>query len=561
MSTIVCRGLSFGYDGSEQNVFTNLDLVIDTGWRSALVGRNGRGKTTLLRLIHGALTPDRGAVEHAVVTRCFPCPPSSPAVSAFDAAKDVAGPFRRWEAEMSRLLEAGDDTRSLERFGALQARFQDAGGYGIDADVARELAALDVGTALWRRPFADLSGGEQTRCLLAGLFARDDGFVLIDEPTNHLDRSGRARLAAYLNAKPGFLMVSHDRAFLDACIDHVIALNRDTVETQRTSFSVWREHLRRRLAAQESRNAELRKDIARLEGSARHRRAAATKRESEKNAGGDSGFAGARAARQMKRAIAAERRADKAVEARRATLADAEKSYVVRIESSATRRSRALVIARNLVVRRSGALFEPVSFQVARGDRLAIVGPNGSGKSSLAEFLAGKSLAHEGAFSRPAFVTVSHARPQPRWASGSLRGHLAGDGIDETRFRRTMAALGVPGPVLERPIESMSFGQQKKIELARSFLHPADLLILDEPLNFIDIDARERIEDAVLQDAPTLVFFEHDASFVDRVATGHVELLPVARQDTRARTDSGVGERSGTLRIQPIRTRISSTRQ
>ena len=299
MSTIVCRRLSFGYDGSERNVFTNLDLVIDTGRRSALVGRNGRGKTTLLRLLHGELTPDRGSIERTVATRRFPCVPSSPANSAFEVAKDAAGPFRRWEAELDRLLDIGDED-SLERYGALQARFQDAGGYGIHADIARELAALDVGISLWKRPFRDLSDGERTRCLLAGLFARDDGFVLIDEPTNHLDRSGRACLAAYLDSKPGFLMVSHDRAFLDACIDQVIALNRDTVETERTTFSVLREHFHQRLAAQATRNAELRKEIARLGASSRDRRAWAMKRESDKTAQADTGAIGARAARQMK---------------------------------------------------------------------------------------------------------------------------------------------------------------------------------------------------------------------------------------------------------------------
>ena len=526
MSTIVCRGLSFGYDGSEQSVFTNLDLVIDTGWRSALVGRNGRGKTTLFRLIHGELAPDRGSIERAVDTRRFPSMPSDPAVSAFEAAKDAAGPFRRWEAEMSRLLDAGDDAPSVERFGALQARFQDAGGYAIDSELSRELIALDIGPAVWARPFRDLSGGERTRCLLAGLFARDEGFALIDEPTNHLDRAGRAHLAAYLNAKPGFLMVSHDRAFLDACVDHVIALNRDTVETQRASFSMWRAHFHQRLAAQESRNAELRKDIARLEETACHRRAGAMKRESDKTAHVDKGFISARAARQMKRALVMERRVEKAIDARRATLEDVEKSYELKIDNIGTQHSRALVTATNLVVHRGHALFEPVSFHVARGDRLAIVGPNGSGKSSLADLIAGASLAYEGTFARPAFVASARACQRPRWVSGSLRERLVGEGIDETRYRRIMAALGVPGPALERPIETMSYGRQKKVDLARSLLKPADFLIWDEPLNFIDIGARERIEDAVLRDAPTLVFVEHDAAFVDRVATRRVELVP-----------------------------------
>ena len=527
MSTIICRGLSFGYDGSERNVFDDLHLVIDTGRRSALVGRNGRGKTTLLRLIHGELAPERGSIERAVVTRRFPCTASSPTVSAFEAAKDAAGPFRRWEAEMGRLLDIGDGD-ALGRYGTLQARFQDAGGYGIDADISGELAALDVDPVLWPRPFRDLSGGERTRILLAGLFARDAGFVLIDEPTNHLDRAGRAHLASYLEGRPGFLLVSHDRAFLDACIDQVIALNRDTVETQRTTFSAWRERFRQRLAAQETQNEVLKREIARLEASARRRRSAARQRESDKSAHADKGFIGARAARQMKRAIVAERRAEKSAEARKATLVDTEKSYALKLESTDTRRSGALLTATNLVVHRDRALFEPVSFRIVPGDRLAIVGPNGCGKTSLVELVMGASLIHEGSLTRPAFVTVACARQRPRWTRGTLRKRLAGERLDETRFRRIMAAFGVRESVLERPIESMSFGQQKKIELARSIVKPADLLVWDEPLNFIDVDARELIEEAVLRDETTLLFVEHDAAFLDRVSTKWVELIPTS---------------------------------
>ncbi len=178
MPNILCRKVSFGYDGTERNVFTNLDLVIDTGSRTALTGRNGRGKTTLLRLIHDELAPDRGHIECPVATRRFPVAVADATIPAFEVAKDAAGPFRRWEREMSGLLEGHPDEAALARYGTLQTRFQEAGGYEIDADLHGELSALDLDPSHWTRPFDRLSGGERTRCLLAGLFVRSAGYPL-----------------------------------------------------------------------------------------------------------------------------------------------------------------------------------------------------------------------------------------------------------------------------------------------------------------------------------------------------------------------------------------------
>ena len=535
MPNLNCRGLSFAYDSSETSLFDDLDLTIDTRWRAALVGANGRGKTTLLKLLAGELTPDRGEIERPVRTLRF-SDVADPSMSAWEAARSVAGPFRAWEQEIERLLALGDE-RSLALYGDLENRYRVRGGYEIDTRLAVEMDALDLPAQLHGRPFGSLSGGEQTRSLLAGLFASTDAYPLIDEPTNHLDLDGRRLLAGYLAAKPGFLLVSHDRAFLDAAIDHVIALNPETVDVQRCDYSTWRQAHLAHLEEQARVNRLAKKEIQRLEGAARARRSGAEAREADKTAhgkrtlpserGGDSGYTGARAARQMKRALAAERRADRAAEARRATLINLEKQYPLRVldPPGPVPLREPLIRARALTVGRPAGLFLPITFELRAAERLALLGPNGSGKSSLLDLFTGEGeLVAEGDWHLHSRIQVSRAWQIPRWRKGSLREHLQRADLDESFFRQVMAALGVRGQVLDDPLEHLSQGQLKKVELARSLCTPAHVYLWDEPLNYVDVDAREAIEAALLAADTAFIFVEHDERFIDRLATKRVTL-------------------------------------
>jgi len=517
VSTVILRNVSFGYTSPHHDVFEHLDLLIDTNWRAGLVGRNGRGKTTLLKLIARDLVPQSGEVTHALRTRYFPFRPPDPEVTVFDVVKTAVAPFTAWERRMEALLGAGDDA-SLAEYAEVLVRFEAHGGYSIDARITTALARLEL-SLLAERLFSTLSPGERTRALIASLFVGDGSYALIDEPTNHLDLAGRDLLASFLAEQRGFLLVSHDRAFLDRCIDHVVALRPRDVAVHRTNYTEFRSIEQARLDLEARRSAGLKREIRSLERASHARREGALARERDKAPHVDKGYVGHRAAKQMKRAIAIERRIERHIAERRTLLRDAEKQRTLGL-TPATSRARPLIVANNFSASRSGRrIFDPVSFSVSAGDRIAILGPNGSGKSTLIEAIRGADTAGEGVLSIAGGVRIVTALQIPAWREGSLAEHLGEVGLDRVRFFHVMAALGVRGQTLEKPLETLSDGERKKIELARTLVTPADLLVWDEPLNYVDLESREQLEDLVLDAEPSLLFVEHDRYFIERVAT------------------------------------------
>lgn len=299
MALIDISRLSFTYEGSYDPVFQDLSLQLDTDWRLGLIGRNGRGKTTLLRLLMGQETY-RGTISSPVAFDYFP-------FSVPDGA--------RTGEEVAEALHPG-----LERWRLL-----------------RELHLLDLDDGVLYRPFGTLSNGEQTRFLLALLFLGDHRFLLIDEPTNHLDLAGRDLVANYLAGKRGFILVSHDRAFLDRCVDHVLVFNRTGMEVQKGDFSSWWENKARRDQFERAEQARLKKDIRRLDEAAR--RAAGWSNTVERTKKGtknsglrpDRGFIGHKAAKMMKRSKALVERRQSAVEEKSELLRDLETAEALKL--------------------------------------------------------------------------------------------------------------------------------------------------------------------------------------------------------------------------------------
>ena len=483
------RNLTFAYEGSYENVFQHLTVNLDTGWRLGLIGRNGRGKTTLLRLLQGRYAY-QGSISLPLTPAYFPFPVE-------DASQPCLFVMRQCAPE-------AEDWRFL-----------------------REMNLLKVEEDALYRPFDTLSRGEQTKALLAALFSRQDVYPLIDEPTNHLDAHGRALVADYLRRKDGFLLVSHDRAFLNGCVDHVLSLNRSDAWVMQGDYDAWEERFTRQNQQEWNRNEQLKGEIGRLEESAR--RAAAWSQKGEQGkfhvppsaaAVVDRGYVGACSARMMQKAQNTLRRRDKAIEEKKSLLHNVEKTGELRLTTLPHPKKELVSVENGQVAYGGRVVCRDVAFQLRQGDRLALTGGNGAGKSSVLKTLCGLSTAFTGHIRLASGLKISYVPQETDGLSGGMREYLWRLGLDESLFKAVLRNLDMGREAFERDLSSLSQGQKKKVLLAQSMCTPAHLYVWDEPLNYIDVLSRVQVEQLILKFQPTLLLVEHDQAFVQKVTNG-----------------------------------------
>ena len=496
MSLINVSELTFAYEGSFDNIFENVSFQLDTDWKLGFTGRNGRGKTTFLKLLTGEYEYS-GSISASVEFEYFPYEVRDPDADALEAARSVCPELELWR-------------------------------------LRRELGELCVDEGALYRPFSTLSKGEQTKVLLAVMFLKDNRFLLIDEPTNHLDMRGREQVSRYLNSKKGFILVSHDRAFLDGCVDHVLSINRTGIEIQKGDFSSWYRNKELRDAFELDRNARLRKDIKRLEAAARQSRQWADKVESEKignikdrekyNECGGRAYIGEQSRRMQQRRKNLERRQNRALEEKETLLKDVEVSDALKIRQSEYRSRRLVTLDGVSVSYGGGAVCSGVSFVIEKGDRVALLGGNGSGKSSLIRLIVGQDIPHTGEVTVGGGLKISYVPQDASGLRGDLSDYAESCGIDESLFKAILRKLDFGRVQFEKDMADFSAGQKKKVLIARSLCEDAHLHIWDEPLNYVDVISRIQIEELLLKYAPTILFVEHDKAFCDRVATKTVEL-------------------------------------
>lgn len=497
MAQIQVKNLTFYYEGSYEEVFTDVSFTMDTDWKLGFVGRNGRGKTTFLNLLMGTYQY-RGSIAAPVEFEYFPFPVEDMTRPAIEIVEDIDPGYEQW-----RLL--------------------------------KELNNMEMDQELLYRPFDTLSNGERTRLMLAVLFLKDHCFLLIDEPTNHLDMEGRQAVSRYLNKKSGFILVSHDRVFMDGCIDHVLSLNKNTIEVVQGNFSIWQDQKKRRDESEARENEKLKKEIGRLKEAAGKSRDWSDEVEKTKKgtkSGGlkpDRGYVGHKAAKMMKRSKSAEGRMEKAAADKEKLLKDVETDESLKI-LPLHHHKQVLVSMEDVSLGyalKEKPVCEHLSLEIREGDRAVLEGRNGSGKSSVIKAVLGGNGSPAvlwGRISTAPGLVISYVSQDTSWLSGSICGFEQQHSLDPVLFRAILRKLDFSRDHFTKEMQYYSQGQKKKVLLAMSLCQSAHLYIWDEPLNDIDIFSRIQIEELVRTYGLTMILVEHDQAFVTLAATKRIRM-------------------------------------
>ena len=490
----------------ERLVFSEVSFRLAHGDRVGLVGPNGVGKTTLLRVAAGLESSDAGNVAIARGTRIGFMEQEilfEAAGTVEEHARGAAAHLRELEAEMHELeprLGTGDQ-ELLERYSEAQHQFEHAGGYDFEATVGRVLGGLGL-DSLRDRDVATLSGGERTRLGLARLLLDDPDILLLDEPTNHLDVAALEWLERFLIEQQDTVLVSsHDRWFLDRVTGRTLSFEKGTIVEYRGGYSSYARQRAEREAATAKAATKQAEEIERTEEFIRRYGAGQRSKEARGR--------GKKLAR-LERIEAPGRTQQHGWSLEAAHLAG---DTVVQTTPLAVGYSQPLV--------RTGML------RVSRDARIAVVGPNGAGKTTLVRTLVGDLAALEGYVQSAPTARVGFLAQAQLELGGDesvLDAMKNASGMNDAEARGHLARFLFRGEDVFKSVGVLSGGERSRLALARLAARHANLLILDEPTNHLDLLAREQLE-SVLQDFEgALLFVSHDRYFIDKLAT---EIWPI----------------------------------
>lgn len=500
-----------------QVVLADVNFAVKPGQRVGLIGRNGTGKTTLLKILAGQIEADKGQVSlgpDVEIGYLGQEGQLSPERTLYDEMHAVFSWVDALENEL-RDLESQMETlhgdalqECFNEYAQVQARYEHAEGHTIDARIRTVLFGMGFSSEDADRPCREFSGGWQMRGAMARLLLTAPTVLLLDEPTNHLDLQATEWLEQYLGQYKGsVILVSHDRYFLDRVVNRIIELDDGQIDEYAGNYTFYTEESTRRfesqLAAYETQQKKLEQDMRFIERF-RYKATLATRVKSRE-----------KMIERMER-IDAPQAAPRAMKI----------SF-----APATTAGRDALVAKGLK-KSYGALqvLKSIGLRVERGDRIALVGANGAGKSTLLRLLAGIEPADAGTVNpgfrlQPVYYAQHQAEAlNPGHTVIEEVGAVAPPSVDQTMLRTILGCLLFTGDTVYKKVAVLSGGERSRVALARCVVTSSNVLFLDEPTNHLDLSARESLLEALQDYEGTIIFISHDRHFMDGLATRVVEI-------------------------------------
>ena len=500
-------------------LFSGASFQVNAGDRFALVGPNGAGKTTLLKIIMGIDTPDAGTITFAKGVNVGYLEQETKLasdVSVIDevvaSAHEIRALGERAEELQLQIAEAGERGEDLDRllaeYGQVQDRFERLGGYELESNARQILAGLGFPVSEFDKPCREFSGGWQMRIALAKLFLRHPDVLLLDEPTNHLDLESVQWLRGFIaNYEGAVLIVSHDRAFMDACVDHVAAIENRRITTYTGNYSSYLKQREDNLEQMRAKRAAQEREIAHMQVFVDKFRYKPTK--------------AAQAQERMRRI--------EQIKSELVILPEGHKHVDFKFPDPP--RSGDMVVKLEGVAKSYGDhhIYDGINLTLYRGDHVALVGPNGAGKSTLMKMLA--DIEAPSAGTRELGVNVGVAYYAQHQLEGLNESNTVLQEIDSVaptwtvpQQRSLLGAFLFSGEDVDKRVGVLSGGEKARLALAKMLVAPEALLCLDEPTNHLDIDSVDMLENALRNFPGTIVLISHDEHLVRVVANRVVDI-------------------------------------
>ena len=526
------NSVAFIYPEMKDYLFKGVSFTVYEGEKIGLLGVNGSGKTTLLELVKGDKEPEEGNIQR------FNC-----SIMYLKQEEKASGAMSvvEYMLEDEEIVEMFRKLKSMERDGIknplhyadLLKSFEEKGGFEKLKQIRNTLLNFGFSENTLQREVDSLSGGERRILKIASLLSQHADLYLLDEPTNFLDREGIEFLKNTIKrSKSAFIIVSHDRWFLDKTVSRILEIERGCLRAYSGNYSVFIATKEREFKEKLRKKEKIEKEIERLKKMERNYKTWAGRKEKEKIGAGDKGFISHKASKLAKKAILAKTRREKRIQELEREKPWIEKIYNISFEDVEVPSGVCLAVTGLVKSFKEKTLFSSFSFSVNWGEKVSIDGPNGSGKTTLLRILLGDIEADEG-------EVVWHKLSKPRYLPQSgilfneeMKVYQLFDKELWEKARTLLGCLKVRGDSFFKKLKELSEGQKRKVELVKIILDEPNVLILDEPTTHLDYYTVELLEKALLEFKGTLILVSHDRYLVERVCERRIPILEVS-QDTQ----------------------------